>query len=339
MATGQYNNNPNNHNGNRGRRPTNKRRKEQVPGAVIAIYVMMAILVLAICALIFVVTLRSTGWNGENQPDQSGVVLSNPEQSGAGDLWISVDQSSLEDNSYDVIHSKDDSSDVSDPSSDDPDSDSSDVSGSWDPDAGLPTDYDPTVFENDLFIGDSIFTGLYLYEYLDVKNVAAKVGYTPYNALHKDFSQTYSGSAADYAKEMQPKRIFIMLGSNAMGAGTNYDAVVANYVDLVKKLKEDCKDSVICVISVPPVTADSSAASNAGITNSNINSVNSKLKAMAKQNKVEYFDLNAMLSDDNGCFMERYAEMDGLHFKGATYKVLLSALQREVIKTTITGGE
>ena len=332
MATGQYNNNnPNNQNGNRGRRPANGLRRQQVPGAVIAIYVMMAVLILAICALIFVVTLKATGWNGENQSDPSGVVLSSPEQ-GSSDLWISVDQSSSEnDSSYDVIYSKDDSSDIDDPSSDDPDSDSSDVSGVWVPSTELPTDYDPAVFEDDLFIGDSIFTGLYLYEYLDVKNVAAKVGYTPYNALHKDFSQTYSGSAADYAKEMQPKRIFIMLGSNAMGAGTNYDAVVADYVDLVKKLKEDCKDSMVCVISVPPVTADSSAAANAGITNSNINSMNSKLKAMAQQNKVEYFDLNAMVSDNNGCFMERYAEMDGLHFKGATYKVLLSALQREVI--------
>lgn len=335
MATGQYNNNPNNHNGNRGRRPTNKRRKEQVPGAVVAIYIMMAVLVLAICALIFVVTLRSTGWNGENQPDPSGVVLSNPEQSGAGDLWISVDQSSSDDSW--VVDSG--SSDISDSSPSDSDSDSSDNSGSsWTPGV-LPTDYDPALYADDLFIGDSIFTGLYLYEYLDVKNVAAKVGYTPYNALHKDFSQTYSGSAADYAKEMQPKHIYIMLGSNAMGAGTNYDAVAAQYDELVEQLQKDCRNSQICVISVPPVTADSSAAANANITNSSIDLMNAKLKKMAEQNHVVYFDLNSMLSDDNGYFIEEYAEMDGLHFKGATYKVLLSALQREVFEVITTGGQ
>ena len=333
MAMGQNNNNyPNDPNRNRGRRPTNNRRKEKIPGAVIAIYVMMAILILAICALIFVITLKATGWNGENQPDSSGVVLSNPEQS--SDLWISVDQSSSDESSY--VFNPPDSGDISDPSSDDTSSDSSDVSGaSWTVN-DLSTDYDPTVFEDDLFIGDSIFTGLHLYGYMDVNNVAAAVGYTPYKALHGVFSQNYSGSAADYAKEKQPKRIFIMLGSNAMGAGTNFDDMVNQYKQLVDTLKSDCPNSEICVISIPPVTADSSSAASAKISNSSIDSVNVKLKNMAKSAKVEYLDLNAMLSDDDGYFMEEYAEMDGLHFKGVTYKVLLSALQRDIIKT---GGE
>ncbi|MDE7230405.1 MAG: hypothetical protein K2N56_07980 [Oscillospiraceae bacterium] len=335
MAMGQNNNNyPNDPNRNRGRRPTNNRRKEKIPGAVIAIYVMMAILILAICALIFVITLKATGWNGENQSDSSGVVLSSPEQ-GSSDLWISVDNSS-DDSSYVV-----DASDISDPSSDDtssddPSSTDSDSSGSSWTVINLPTDYDPAIFDDDLFIGDSIFTGLYLYGYLDVNNVAAKVGYTPYNALHKDFSQTYSGSAADYAKEKQPKRIFIMLGSNAMGAGANFDNMVAQYDDLISALKDNSPSSEICVISIPPVTADSSAAASAKISNGSIDSVNVKLKNMAKNAKVAYLDLNAMLSDDDGYFMKEYAEMDGLHFKGTTYKVLLSALQREIIKT---GGE
>lgn len=334
MAMGQnnnkYPNNPNDPNRNRGRRPTNTRRREKLPGAVIAIYIMMAVLILAICALIFVITLKATGWNGENQPSSSGVVLSSSEQ-GSSDLWISVDQSSSDDSSY-VVDSSD-SGDVSDPSSDDT---SSDVSGVWVPGTELPTDYDPAVFNDDLFIGDSIFTGLHLYEYLDIKNVAAKVGYTPYNALHKDFSQIYSGSAADYAKEMQPKRIFIMLGSNAMGAGTNFDDMVNQYKQLVETLKSDCPNSEICVISIPPVTADSTAAANAKISNSSIDSVNVKLKSMAKSVKVAYLDLNAILSDDDGYFMKEYAEKDGLHFKGVTYKVLLSTLQRVIIKT---GGE
>lgn len=329
MATGQYNNNnPNNPNGNRGRRPTNNRRKEKVPGAVIAIYVMMAVLVLAICALIFVITLKSTGWNGENQSDSSGIVLEDPsddssdtsEPNGPAD---SADDPS--DSSWVVDSGSSDISDTGDSSQSD--SDSSDISGTWEPNSALPTDYDPAMFENDLFIGDSIFTGLYLYGYMDAKNVAAAVGYTPYKALYSAFGQTYSGSAADYAAEMQPKRIFIMLGSNTMSAGTNYDLIVTQYGTLLSSLKQNCPNSTICVISIPPVTADSSSAASANISNDDIDSVNVKIRKMAEGAKVGYLDINKTLSDENGYFLKDYAEMDGLHFKGTTYKVLLSALQ------------
>lgn len=354
MATGQNNNNrnpnqnPNRPNNQNNRRPSNNRRKVKVPGAVIAIYIMMAVLVLAICALIFVVTLKATGWDGSNQGDSSGAVLENSSDSSG--LFLPGNPAGSSDNSESSDHSdtspNNDSSDSSDSSSSDiewtlnspdsPDSsvDSSDSSavssgGSW---TVLPTNYDEEIFADDLFIGDSIFTGLYLYGYMDVKNVAAAVGYTPYKAMYSAFGQNYSGSAVDYAAEMKPKRIFIMLGSNAVGAGTDYDMIVSHYKSLIEMLKLNCPDSDICVISIPPVTSDSSSAANAKISNKDIDSVNVKLKNMASGAKVKYFDLNTMLSDDNGYFMKEYAEMDGLHFKGNTYKVLLSALQREVIE-------
>lgn len=333
MATGQ-NNSPNN---NRGKRPSGIRGEMKVPGAVIAIYIMMAVLVLAICALILVVTLKLTGWFDNDPSNNSGVDLEN--SSNSSQIILPNSPADSSDNS---VYSEDssDSSDTSEGSSSDIEwtssgSDSSD--SSWDvststPMLGLPTNYDEEIFADDLFIGDSIFTGLYLYGYLDMDNVAAAVGYTPYKAMYSTFNQSYSGSAADYAAEMQPKRIFIMLGSNTMSAGTNYDTIVTQYTTLLSSLKQNCPDSDICVISIPPVTADSSSAASAQISNKDIDSVNVKLKKMASSSKVEYFDLNTLLSDDNGYFMKDYAEMDGLHFKGNTYKVLLSALQREVIK-------
>lgn len=338
MATGQnnnYSNDPNNH--NRGRRPSGGVRREKVPGAVKAIYIMAALLILAICALVFVVTLKATGWNGTNQNNPSGVVITPSDDSdSSGDLSGAGDGSSTHDVSFTSSGESDS----------DPIIGSSDVSDPWDSEASasgsgdwsntvihdLPEDYDETLFKDDLFIGDSIFTGLHLYGYLDVKNVAAAVGYTPYKALHSAFAQASDKSAKDQAVEMQPKRIFIMLGSNAMGAGTNYDTIASQYKDLVSALKSGCPNSYICVISIPPVTKNSTTAASAKIDNGAIDSMNVKLKKMAKDLGVGYFDLNSLLSDDDGYFMEEYAEMDGLHFLGRTYKVLLSALQREVIE-------
>lgn len=295
------------------------------------IYVLMILLVLSICALIFVITLNNTNWNGRNPGEDESLEVSISDSSGLSDSDSdsSEQQSS---NRSDISDSSDtglDSSDISNPAS------SGDHSSSSEPNSTassgstvfLPTNFDAEFFDDDLFIGDSIFTGLYLYGYLDQANVAAAVGYTPYRAMHSAFGDAYSGSATDYAAERKPKRIFIMLGSNTMAAGTNFDVIITQYETMLTSLKQNCPGSEICVISIPPVTSDSSLAASSNINNADINSVNAKLKTMAGSTGVDYFDLNGMLRDENGYFIKDYAEVDGLHFKGTTYKVLLSALQ------------
>lgn len=324
MATGQNNNrNPKIPNNQSHRR----RKKQQVPGAVIMIYVLMILLILSICALIFVITLNNTNWNGRNPGEDDSLEVSVSSDIGASDSG-SVDSDSSGENSSDDSSVSESTSSADSTDSDvqsNPDNSTASSSGSGT--TVLPTNYDDEFFKDDLFIGDSIFTGLYLYGYINQKNVAAAVGYTPYKAMHSSFGTTYSGSATDYAAERKPKRIFIMLGSNTMGSGTNFDVIVTQYGTMLKSLEQNCPDSKIVVISIPPITSDSSLAASSNIKNSDIISVNTKLKKMADSVGVDYFDLNSMLSDENGYFIKDYAEVDGLHFKGATYKVLLSALQ------------
>lgn len=325
MATGQNNNNRNSQNQNRQpnrqpiKQPQKRRKKQQVPGAVIMIYVLMILLILSICALVFVITLNKTGWEGSNPGETESMEVSISADSGTTESEpLSSDENSSDVSSGDSSVSEPASTVESEPQSQPDNSGSTTV---------LPTNYDAEFFKDDLFIGDSIFTGLYLYGYIDQSQVAAAVGYTPYKAMHSSFGNTYSGSATDYAAERKPKHIFIMLGSNVMGAGTNFDVIVTQYETMLQSLKQNCPDSKICVISIPPVTSDSSLAASSNISNSDITSVNGKLKKMADRVGAGYLDLNGMLSDDSGYFIKEYAEVDGLHFKGTTYKVLLSALQ------------
>ena len=189
-------------------------------------------------------------------------------------------------------------------------------------------EFDAEFFKDDLFIGDSIFTGLYLYSYIDRKNVAAAVGYTAYAAQVNAFDEDYySGSATAYAKDKQPKRIIIMLGSNSLSPQTDFDDFINGYRGLLNTLKRDCSNSEICVISVPPITADSSMASNSGVTNAIIDEANVKIRALCDDLGPVYFDLNSLLKDENGYFNEEYAASDGMHFLGDTYPLLLSAVQ------------
>lgn len=190
----------------------------------------------------------------------------------------------------------------------------------------LSTDFDKEFFANDLFIGDSIATGLSAYGILSPKNVAAAVGYTPYKAYSTEIAlgDGSTGTAFDYAVAMQPKRIFIMLGSNGITSAT---AMEDSYRTLLEKLTDKCPNSEVYCLSVTPVTNDSSSAASAGITNSMITDFNKYIKALTKELELTYIDLYSLLSDENGYFLHEYAENDGLHFKGATYNVMLSYIE------------
>lgn len=193
------------------------------------------------------------------------------------------------------------------------------------------TNYSKEFFAEDLFIGDSISTGLYLYGKLDKRNVAAGIGYTPYKA-YSEAVELYDGTSAtalEYAQSMQPKRIYVMLGSNGMGSSTDIEGMKSTYKTLLEKLTASCPDSEIYCISVSPVTADSTSAASAGITNEMISEFNASIKATCGDMGLRYLDLYGLLVDESGFFSADYAEVDGLHFLGSAYDVMLSFIQKE----------
>lgn len=259
--------------------------------------------------------------NDSSTSDDSGISdISDTDISSSTSYPISSDSSSS---------SSEDSSDLSDSS------DSSD-SVSKPEQIFVPADYKYKYANDDLFIGDSIFTGLNLYGFLDEHNVVAKIGFTPYRAHHNTMVY-YDGTAVDYAGYIKPKHINIMLGSNCL----TVPSMMEDYRELIDALKKIAPDSKICVISVPPVTKNSSAADSAGITNKMIDDINEQIKEMCDETNISYFDLNTQLSNDEGYFKEEYAEVDGLHFKVNTYNVLLNGVEQLWDKSewTQTEGE
>lgn len=193
----------------------------------------------------------------------------------------------------------------------------------------IDTAYDKSFFENDLFIGDSISTGLYLYNKVGMENVAATVGFTPYKAYNDeiDLPNGTTGTALSYAKSMQPTRIFIMLGSNGLASAS---AMESSYETLIDKLSTACPDTEIYCISVSPVTIDSTGAANGGITNDMVIGFNTFIKTMCTDKGIRYLDFYSEIIDENGYFMEEYAEADGLHFKGITYDRMLNFIQNSI---------
>ena len=184
--------------------------------------------------------------------------------------------------------------------------------------------YDPAFFQNDLFIGDSISTGLYLYDYLNKENVFAEVGLNPESAATREID---GETCIQRAQNLNAKHIYIMLGSNGL-AFLDADYMAAKMGELTDKLKEACPSAQICIISISPVTKAHEA--EGAETMSKVNAYNTALEKICGTKGCTYVDLCSLLVDGEGYFADKYAEEDGLHFKGNTYKLLLSTVQKAV---------
>ncbi len=184
--------------------------------------------------------------------------------------------------------------------------------------------YDEDFYANDLFIGDSIGTGLLNYGYLSSNQVFAQIGLNPESA-HS--AETDGYTAVTRAAELQPKRIYIMLGSNGLAyMGNTY--MVEQMRVLVESLRDVCPESYIYLISIPPVTKEHEAEGQE--TMAMVNGYNKLLKELADDMGVIYLDLCSELQDSTGYFSEIYAEEDGLHFLGSAYKKMLSFIQKSI---------
>lgn len=188
----------------------------------------------------------------------------------------------------------------------------------------LPQTYNRDYFNNDLFIGDSIFTGLYGYSYLDISNVYAAVGLNPESALtHQEDGVT----CAQKAENMQPKNIYIMLGTNGL-AFLDGSYMANSMKSLVEALERACPTANICILSIPPVTKAHEAEGNE--TMAKVNSYNDELKAYCDQGGYTFIDICSGLKDEDGYFSSKYAEADGLHFLGGTYQAVLGYIEQVV---------
>lgn len=291
-------------------------KKKRLPTPVIVTNILMICVILSVCGLVFAIAYNNIQYDKADASAASKPIVvvnsgaqSDPSASSANNSAVAVPQSTAG-------------------------TPQSGVGNTSEP-VEIPSgEFSAEFFKDDLFIGDSIFTGLYGFSYLERRNVAASVGYTAYgaqvNPFDKDF---YPGSAVEYAKNMQPKHIVIMLGTNGLSPQTDMDDFENGFRGLINSLKRDCSSAKICVISVPPITADSSGAAYSGITNAIIDNANSVIKKLCGDLGVMYYDLNSVLKDSSGYFNAQYAEVDGMHFLSSTYPVLLSGVQKLLEQT------
>ncbi|MCL2634269.1 MAG: GDSL-type esterase/lipase family protein [Oscillospiraceae bacterium] len=187
--------------------------------------------------------------------------------------------------------------------------------------ATVPDTFSDSFFENTLFIGDSIMTGIYLYNLIPVKNVFAEIGLAPSTAL----TATINGNTL-IPKSSGFDRAVIMLGANGINA-TNSDDLVESMKVLINRLKAENPGMEIVVLTVTPIGAVSSYPH---ITKVMLDEYNTKLTTAARENGFILIDSGAVLKNSDGYLASEYNAGDGLHINSQAYKAILAYVQKEL---------
>jgi len=174
-----------------------------------------------------------------------------------------------------------------------------------------------SLFEKDLFLGDSITEGLAFYEFVGESNVIAELGLT----LVKMEQQL------DRVEQMKPENIFLLFGTNDIGATVTDQQFLDNYIELIRTIKNRLPDTDIYIQSILPVSPEIEAE-RPYLNHQRLNELNAELARIAKKEGVKYLDITAVLQDSD----QNLYEPDGIHFRRDFYPLWLNYLIESNVK-------
>ncbi len=184
------------------------------------------------------------------------------------------------------------------------------------------TDDDNDLLSRCVFVGDSICSGLKVYDILPAENVVAQGNIAARNIF--DFTFIVDGgeqSLLSALVALKPEYIVFSMGMNDVNI-TSQDEFVQNYTDLLTMTESFLPDAKLIVLSITPIDRSSSFTAN-----ENIDSFNERLsQALAENEKWLYVDVTAELKNSANALKTNYSSGDGIHLAPDAYYAILSQL-------------
>ncbi|MEG1971741.1 MAG: GDSL-type esterase/lipase family protein [Oscillospiraceae bacterium] len=192
-------------------------------------------------------------------------------------------------------------------------------------------------FDDAAFVGDSITTGIEIYDIMTNADVFAETGLGLYNILDRaciKFGEE-KVTIPQALMRTKPKKIYIMLGGNSLGGNATggYDAsALEAYKKFVETLASQNPQSIIYIQSVLPVNeAKFKEKYKKELTNKNIDAFNVDLKAMSEKNGYHYLDVASVFKNEKGEMPAEYTP-DGIHIRSEQYNMWFDFLKENTIK-------
>lgn len=180
-------------------------------------------------------------------------------------------------------------------------------------------------FDDAIFLGDSLIKGFDDSDtYLSEAMVCGYKGMSPDQVVMKTKMEHHERGyevILDILAEKQPKKLYILTGTNNMSAINNEDFFIKYYGMMLDEIKAVLPDnSIIYIQSLPPVLEGISKA-KPGLSLDRLESVNNRLVALAKEKGVYYIDLWPVLANENKFLKTEFALEDGIHMNAEGYEI------------------
>lgn len=182
--------------------------------------------------------------------------------------------------------------------------------------------------DGSLFIGDSLTLGLQTSTDLDkTSTFCAYKSVSTLQFVNNTQVTDANGNkvrAWDAVRKAKPKRIYVLLGTNALASG-NSDNLVIYYRRLILKLRKQFPNTPIYIEGMPPVTAKESE-SRPALSNWRIRVNNLEIAKLAKKMNCSYIDLYSAFADDDQAMPASYTLSDGIHMNASGCQVWVKTL-------------
>ncbi len=176
---------------------------------------------------------------------------------------------------------------------------------------------DLSYFSDAAMLGDSLTVGFSDYSInLGGALICGYTGVGPDAIVNRSaVKSSVRGSevAMDVLTAAQPKKLYILLGTNTLTTLGAADRFLAYYGQMLDQLRQALPGCVIYVQSIPPVRPQA-AAKKPGLASDVLRSVNGQLAKLAADKGCVYLDLWETFADENGNLKEMLAAPDGVHF-------------------------
>lgn len=187
-------------------------------------------------------------------------------------------------------------------------------------------------FSDAAFVGDSLTEGFTEYSInLSGALICGYVGIGPNDIVNRTtvtHAQRGQEVVLDVLAAQQPKKVYVLLGTNTLVNTGSDDKFLAYYGQMLDDLKSTLGDgALIYVQSIPPVRPEV-AAEKPGLESSHLKTVNESLAELADEKGCLYLDLWEALADADGNLNTDYAQPDGIHLTaGNGYTAWVSYLR------------
>ena len=191
---------------------------------------------------------------------------------------------------------------------------------------------DASYFDDAIFLGDSLADGFKVYsrsldlrdsgaKYLTQKSTSPRTFLQP--GVHVDAGE---GPVDVWAviERLQPGKMYITLGTNALMAMTPED-FIATYYQLIDKIRRTSPDTQIYVTTVTPVSAWKSTA-EPRLSFDRIYRSNQLIAKMCVEKNLALINLYDVLKSSSGYLREDIAAKDGIHLSPTGYREWLDYL-------------